>query len=116
MIICKPSAARELQSGILEHVSAMREPVSWGGFGWIPENGYWEVITTLNQPKMATVRFFDLDRYLVYEEQITGIVLDLHKRSVCRRLNRSLQAALAAWGKNKQLITNRGIVAMNMRR
>src|SRR5579863_8078745 len=64
---------------------------------WIPDNGYWEVITKDSQPQTAIVRFYDLQRHLIHEEQVTGVVLDLHRRSTCRRLNRSLQIALAAW-------------------
>jgi hypothetical protein len=83
---------------------------------WVPDNGYWEVITTEAQPRSAIVRFYDLNRHLIYEEQVEGIVLDLHRRSTCRRLNRSLQMALAAWTKTRQVMKDMGIVAMKLRR
>jgi hypothetical protein len=65
--------------------------------GWVPRNGYWEVISTIAKPSESTVRFYDLQGHLIHEEQVTGMVLDLRKRKTCRLLNKQLQSALTAW-------------------
>ena len=63
---------------------------------------------------MATVQFYDLDRHLIYEERLTGIVIDVRKTATCRVLNRSLQAALLAWKENKKIQRDKGLVAEMM--
>ena len=68
---------------------------------WVPQNGYWEVVSTLARPSEATVKFYDLQGCLVGEERVTGVVLDLRKRSICRWLNKKLQTALASWASRK---------------
>jgi hypothetical protein len=64
-----------------------------------PEKGYWELITMETGAARTTVKFFDLQNHLIYEEHLEGVRLDPGKRKVCKMLNRSLQAALAAWEK-----------------
>lgn len=71
------------------------------GQDWIPENGYWEVISSVKKPSVSIVKFYDLHGHMIYEEQVTGRVLDLHKRKTCARLNKQLQSALAAWASRK---------------
>ena len=68
---------------------------------WVPQNGYWEVVSTLAKPAEATVKFYDLDHHLVGEDHIKGMVVDLRERWVCRWLNKRLQAALVAWASRK---------------
>jgi hypothetical protein len=65
---------------------------------WIPENGFWEVISNDNDRRQATVRFYDLAGHLVYTEHLTGITIDVKKKKTCRVLNETLQTALAAAG------------------
>jgi hypothetical protein len=68
---------------------------------WVPRNGYWEVISTIAKPSEATLRFYDLQGHMVAEERVTGMVLDLRKRRICRWLNKKLQTALAGWASAK---------------
>jgi hypothetical protein len=81
---------------------------------WIPENGFWEIITNKAVKKVATVQFYDLDRRLIYEERLTGIAIDVRKTTTCRALNRSLQAALLTWKEKKQVQKDKGLVAEMM--
>ena len=69
--------------------------------GWVPRNGYWEVISTIAKPSEATLRFYDLQGHMVAEERVTGMVLDLRKRRICRWLNKKLRMALAGWASAK---------------
>jgi hypothetical protein len=78
---------------------------------WIPENGFWEIITNKGVKKQAHVQLYDLDKHLIYEEFLTGIIIDVRKRQTCRALNKSLQAALLAWNENKQPIKDKGLIA-----
>ena len=68
---------------------------------WVPQNGYWEVVSTIAKPAEATVKYYDLAGHLVQQERISGMVLDLRKRRVCRWLNKRLQTALIAYASRK---------------
>ena len=80
--------------------------------GPVPEKGFWEVVSNIATPKEATVQFYDLECHLIYQERVVGVNLDLSSRRTCRRLNRSLQAALVAWEEHRQLMKDKGLVAM----
>ena len=80
--------------------------------GPVPEKGFWEVVSNIATPREATVQFYDLERHLIYQEHVVGVELDLKSRRTCRRLNRSLQAALVAWEEHKQVMKDKGLVAM----
>ena len=69
--------------------------------GWVPQNGYWEVVSTVAKPAEAIVKFYDLQGHMIYAERVTGMVLDLHKRKTCRWLNKQLQSALISWTARK---------------
>jgi hypothetical protein len=60
----------------------------------MPANGYWVVITNDKEPLSVTVKFYDLQNHLLYQEHLTGVSLDIHKKRICRALNSRLQAAL----------------------
>ena len=68
---------------------------------WVPQNGYWVVVSTVARPSESTIKYYDMEGHLVQKEQITGMVLDLRKRRVCRWLNKRLQTALVAWASRK---------------
>lgn len=80
---------------------------------WVPEKGYWEVITQETHLRRATVRFYDLESHLLYEEKVQGMRIDLRNRKTCLRLNKILLTALAAWKENRPMRKDEGIVAMN---
>jgi hypothetical protein len=61
----------------------------------VPEGGYWEIITRVTGPARTTVKFFDLEQHLIYEERLEGVRLDGTKRRTCRMLNKSLRRLLA---------------------
>jgi len=60
----------------------------------MPANGYWEVITNDKEPLSVTVKYYDLQKHLLYQEHLTGVSLDLNKKRICRALNSRLKAAL----------------------
>jgi hypothetical protein len=60
----------------------------------MPDNGFWQLVTNDHHPRKVTVKFYDLSGHLLYQEHLIGATPDWHKKSTCRALNRSLQAAL----------------------
>ena len=82
-------------------VAAMAVVTPVSAQDWVPANGYWEVITNVKRPSEAIVKFYDLQGHKVFEEQVTGMRLDLRKRKTCRWLNKQLQTALVAWASRK---------------
>ena len=69
----------------------------------MPENGFWELVTNDQHPRAVTIKFYDLSAHLVYQQHLTCASLDWHKKSTCRALNRSLQAALTVYNENRRL-------------
>jgi hypothetical protein len=60
---------------------------------FMPDNGYWQIVTNINDPTAVTVRFYDLQSHLIDQEKMT-VIPNLHKRKTCLALNRRLQSAL----------------------
>lgn len=89
--------------------SAQQRPAKRAGV--VPENGYWVVVSNEATPRVATIKFYDLENHPIYEELITGVRIDVSKKKICRRLNQSLQSALVAWQENKEVLKNKGLVA-----
>ena len=77
----------------------------------MPDNGFWQVITKETGEARTTVRFYDLQKHLIYEEQLEGVRLDVGRRKTCRLLNKVLKTALVAWEDNRRMTPDRGIVA-----
>jgi hypothetical protein len=80
-----------------------------------PERGFWVIITNAANPFFATVKFYDLENHPIYEEQLSGVRLDVNKRKTRKRLNQSLRSALLSWETNKQLLKDKGFVAAQFR-
>lgn len=97
----------------MPHSEACAQTRAIGGL--VPENGFWELIFNESGPAGTTIKFFNLQEHLIYEEHLDGVRLDARRRKICRLLNRSLRTALAAWEKNKMVMKDRGIVAVGMR-
>jgi hypothetical protein len=82
---------------------------------WMPDGGFWQIVTDNSWPQTTTVQFYDLERHLVYEEKLVGVDLDLQSKKTVRRLNKILQAALVAWRENGQLMKEKGVVAAQLK-
>jgi len=62
----------------------------------MPDDGYWQIVTNIHDPAVVTVRFYDLEAHLIYQENMT-VIPDWRRRKTCRWLNESLRSALIAW-------------------
>lgn len=82
---------------------------------WVSEKGYWVVESNVKIPKQYTIRFYNNDQLMVYQEQVQGIVLKLQKRSVKMNLKKVLEAAVLAWEKQRQPKENEGWVVNAIR-
>lgn len=76
----------------------------------MPDNGYWQLITHRRDPGSVTVRFYDLDSHLIYQEKM-DLVPNWHNKRVCRVLAESLQTALAAYRQHHRTADHSGWVA-----
>ena len=69
---------------------------------WVSEKGYWVVEGNLNTPLDNTIRFYNNDDALVYQETLKGVKLKAGKRKVQMKLKRILESAIIAWENNQQ--------------
>jgi hypothetical protein len=82
---------------------------------WMPDGGFWQIVTDNAWPQTTTVQFYDLERHLIYEEKLVGVELDPQSKKTCRKLNKILQSALVAWRENGQLMKENGVVAARLK-
>lgn len=76
-----------------------------------PDNGFWVIVSNEKTPDSSIVQFYDQKSVLLYEEHVNGLRIDIGSKRTRRRLNKSLQTALIAWNKEKELLKDKGFVA-----
>jgi hypothetical protein len=67
---------------------------------WVSKRGFWQIETNIHTPTKNVVYFFNNERTLIYKESVNGVVLDLKKKQVKKRLKKALESALLAWHKD----------------
>jgi hypothetical protein len=60
----------------------------------MPENGTWQLVYLKTEKNPSTVRFFNRDGALIYEENVKSAKLDISKKKTLVKLNAALQQAL----------------------
>ncbi len=68
---------------------------------WVSAQGYWVAESNKNQPLEHTIRFYNNDDVLVYQEKLSGVKLNLERRKVRMKLKTVLDAAVVAWQQQK---------------
>lgn len=68
---------------------------------WVSKKGFWQIETNTHTPTKNIVYFFSNDRTLIYKENVDGVVLDLNRKQVKKRLKKALESALLAWDKDR---------------
>jgi hypothetical protein len=68
---------------------------------WVSKKGFWQIETNIHTPTKNIVSFFSNDRTLIYKENVDGVVLDLKRSQVKKRLKRALERALLTWEKDR---------------
>lgn len=83
-------------------------PSTTAGFFWVTETSYQPVRET-------TVRFYDGQKQLIYEEKLTGRCLNIRRKRVVRSLNRALSDAREQWAMQRTLRQSEFFVANQLK-
>ena len=78
------------------------------------ENGFWQIVSNLNDPHQLTVQFYTKDRQLIYEEILQDVRLNLTKKNIRRKLNRTLKEAFEFWAVNRTMPVANDLVAKRL--
>lgn len=82
---------------------------------YIPQNGFWVIVSNINTKKEAVVQYYNDDKVMIYEEKIIGRNLNLRRKKTLRSLKRVLDQALAAFKIDKHKIVDKNWVATALR-
>lgn len=70
---------------------------------WVSEKGYWQAETNIHRPWSTTIRFFNNDGILVYQENIEGRYLDLTRKKTLKRLKKLCDRAVVTWENGRKI-------------
>ena len=81
---------------------------------WVPDKGFWVVVSNQKTPKNATVYFYNNDKELIYKELVTGKRINIKRPKICMRLKAVLEQSLVSWEKEKIMKENQQWVASKL--
>ena len=64
---------------------------------YIPDKGFWVLISNIHQKKVITVQFYNDENNLMYQETVTNVKLDINRRKVRHKLYNALNEAYQIW-------------------
>jgi hypothetical protein len=70
---------------------------------FIPEKGYWQLVSNIHDGKTVTVKFYSEQNELIYEETILNTRINPDRKKVRKQLYYALQDAYKQWAFNKQV-------------
>ena len=70
---------------------------------WISDRGYWVVEGNRHQPRQHTIRFYNNDNVLVYQETLADTRLRINRKKTRIALKKALDAAVVAWEGKRSL-------------
>ncbi|MFT3823946.1 MAG: hypothetical protein QM731_08495 [Chitinophagaceae bacterium] len=82
---------------------------------YIPDNGFWVIVTNIKVKKEATVQYYNDDKELIYEEKIVGRRLNLKRKKTLLCLKKVLDHALSAFHEEKHKIVDKNWVAASLK-
>jgi hypothetical protein len=77
---------------------------------YIPEKGYWQLVSNLQDKKTVTVRFYTDQNEMIYEETLNNTKMNPNRKKVRRQLYYALQDAYSQWT-IAQKITSSDLIA-----
>lgn len=80
---------------------------------WVSENGYWVVESNVNNPKISTIYFYNINNVMVYKEDVNGIEIKLKRRRVKMGLKKVLEQSVLVFNKKQKAAENEMLV-MNL--
>lgn len=78
---------------------------------YVPEKGYWVLVSNVHEKNNTTVRFYDDGSNLMYEEKVTGVKLNINRRKTLKHLKSALEKTMLAWNGSKEIKYNSGLLA-----
>jgi hypothetical protein len=76
------------------------------------QNGYFVLESNKTDKKATTVRFYNDNNVLVYEEKVTGVKFNLNRTKTLDKLNEGLEKALLAWNEKQETLRRKDWVAV----
>ncbi|MBK7099651.1 MAG: hypothetical protein IPH58_16775 [Sphingobacteriales bacterium] len=73
---------------------------------WVSKLGYWVIETNIHTPEHSIIRFYDNTHVMVYQETITGVVLNIKKRKIKIQLKKMLEQAIEAYTHKQNFYSN----------
>ena len=73
---------------------------------YVPEKGYWQLVSNIHEKKAVTVRFYTDENTMIYEEKISNKKLNPNRQRVRRQLYYALQEAYNQWASNRMIKNN----------
>lgn len=78
----------------------------------IPQQGSWVVESNIYIPKLCTVKFYNGNQELIYEEEIKGKKINIDRKKVKKALDKALMFAI----NKEQVITEKNLVIAELKR
>ena len=70
---------------------------------YIPEKGYWQLVTNIHDKKTVTVQFYEEGGAMIYKETLTNARMNPSHKKVRRQLYYALKDAYQQWTLNRQI-------------
>lgn len=70
---------------------------------FVPEKGYWQLVSNVKNKKNVTVRFFNSNNEMIYEETLTNAKMNPERRKVRRQLYYAFQDAYNQWALSQKI-------------
>ena len=71
------------------------------------EKGYFVLVNTREEKKITTVRFYNNDNVLIYEEKVSGVKFNLSKKKTVEMLYKGLDKAVIAWNEKPETLKDK---------
>ncbi len=71
------------------------------------ENGYFVLINTKEEKKITTVRFYNNENVMIYEEKVSGVKFNLKRKKTVEMLYKGLDKAVIAWNKKPETLKDK---------
>ncbi len=69
---------------------------------WVSTKGYWVIKSNIKAPTEQTVFYYNNNHVLVYEQTVSGTVLNIKRKKVKMQLKRTLETSVTAWNKKEK--------------
>jgi len=92
-------------------LSAISNPIQAQRKNFIPEKGFWQLVSNVHIKKNTQVQFYDDSLRLIYEETVTGVRMNVKRKKTLQSLKAGLEKAIIAWNETKVPSYNGGMLA-----